>query len=103
MTSKISIKNLKKHGWSKDYAKYLNELFEKIDIENHSYYKNFLDQIIESSDDPYLIGLYDVNFFDGYITKYAKYDFKDLENGHFDDKNGFYKTNDGKFILEIQA
>lgn len=103
MTSKISIENLEKHGWSKDYAKYLNELFEKIDIENHLYYKNFLDQIIESSDDPYLIGLYDINFFDGYITKYAKYDFKDLKNGHFDNKNGFYKTNDGKFILEIQA
>lgn len=103
MTSKISIENLEKHGWSKNYTKYLNEFFKKIDIENHPYYKDFLDQIIASSSDQYLVGFYDVGFFDGYITEYAKYEFKDLQNGSFDEKNGFYKTNDGKFILEIQA
>lgn len=92
------------------HYKYLKEMFNAMDIKNIQDEKYILD-VLENLDES--IGVYDEKYFDTYLCKDTENEsdlaetkpiknFKAYKPGEYDKNTGFYKTKDGKYIMEIQ-
>ena len=74
---------------------YLNEFLDKL---SENLTENDIALILEDSEEN--ISLYDEKYFDIYIyDEFSPLSFSEIEQGHFTDM-GYYKTLDGKYIME---
>lgn len=101
---KLDADYLEKLGWDRDKAEYLLEMFNAVDILNNGYYLTWLNDIINCYEDEEYFGIYNESFFNQCIAhEDCDYDFEYLNPGDYDEENGFYKTEDGDYILELQV
>ena len=73
---------------------YINEFLEKL---SETLTENDLALILEDTDET--INLFDEKYFDIYIyDEFSPLSFSEIEQKNFEE-TGYYKTNDGKFIM----
>lgn len=100
---KLNADYLVKLGWQQDKAEYLLEMLDAVNILNNGYYLPWLNDIINCYEDEEYFGIYDESFFNECIAHdKCDYDFDYINPGGYDEENGFYKTEDGEYILELQ-
>lgn len=101
---KLNADYLVQLGWQQDKAEYLLEMLDAVDILNNGYYLPWLNEIINCYEDEEYFGIYDESFFNQCIAhEHCDYDFEYINPGGYDEENGFYKTKDGEYILELQV
>lgn len=89
-------------GWDKDKAEYIFEMLVAMEIAGNEYsYEDICDIIAESETEEF-IGIYDEYYFDQYLYEIAGYNFEEMVPGVYNPENGFYRTKDGEYLMEIQ-
>lgn len=79
------------------FKDYINEFLE---FASNYFTKNQIDELKEDFEENF--GVYDQKYFDEYLyEEYSDKPFNDFDNNDFV-KTGFYKSKDGKFIIEQQ-
>lgn len=89
-------------GWDKDRAEYIYETLVALKNAGVEYSDEQLFEIIDESDTQEFVGIYDESYFRQYLNEITGYEFEDLQPGTYDSKNGFYKTKDGEYVMDIQ-
>lgn len=89
-------------GWSSINAYYISEMFSTLNRLKINDYDNEVADIVNCSEDSELVGKYDEKYFDSHIADICGYKFYDIQPGEFEQEYKFYKTIDGKFIMEFQ-
>lgn len=89
-------------GWDKDKAEYIHEMFIALKEAGVKYSDEEIFEIVNESESQEFIGIYDESYFDEYLNEIAKCSFDDIEQGTYNPNNGFYKTKDGKYVMEVQ-
>lgn len=80
-----------------EFENYINEFLE---FASNYFTKNQIDELKKDLNEHF--GVYDQKYFDEYLyPEYSDKPFKDFDNNSFE-KTGFYKSKDGKFVIEQQ-
>ena len=80
-----------------EFENYINEFLE---FASNYFTKEQIKKLKENLDENF--GIYDKNYFYHYFYgEYSDKPFEDIDNNEFE-KTGFYKSNNGKFIIEQQ-
>lgn len=80
-----------------EFENYINEFLE---FTSNYFTKEQIETLKENLDENF--GIYDENYFYHYLYgEYSDKSFEDIDNNEFE-KTGFYKSKDGKFIIEQQ-
>lgn len=94
----ISKKYLQELGWSTNFAEYILDMFDAMDIKNSVLKDRILDVVDYNND---LVGFYNDKAFDRDFAEVYGFEFKYLVPGVFDEVSGCYKTKDNKYIAKI--
>ena len=89
-------------GWDKDKAEYIYETLVAMEIAGNGYFYDDICDIVSESDTEEYVGIYDESYFDQYLYEVAGCDFEDMIPGVYNPENGFYRTKDGEYLIEIQ-
>ena len=89
-------------GWDRDRAEYIYETLMALKNAGVEYSDEELFEIISESECQEYVGIYDESYFRQFLNDITGYEFEDLKPGVFDAENGFYKTKDGGYVMEIQ-
>lgn len=90
-------------GWSNLDAYYISEMFTTLKRLNITYYNDFINDIVNCAKNSELVGRYNENYFNTYVSDMCSYKFSDIEPGNFERKHKYYKTIDNKYIMEFQV
>lgn len=94
----ISKKYLQELGWSTNFAEYILEIFDAMDIRN----SDLKYRVLDIADyDNNLVGFWNERAFDRDFAELYGFEFKYLIPGIFDEISGCYKTKDNKYIAKI--
>ena len=80
-----------------EFENYINEFLE---FASNHFTKEQIEELKDNLDENF--GIYDENYFYHYFYgEYSDKSFEDIDNKEFE-KTGFYKSKDGKLIIEQQ-
>lgn len=94
----ISKRYLQQLGWSTNFAEYILDMFDAMDIRNSAFRSRILD-IVDYNND--LVGFCSEKTFDRDFAEFCGFKFKHLMPGIFDEISRCYKTKDNKYIAKI--
>lgn len=97
----IDVDYIMSAGWERDRAEYIYETLIALKNAGVEYSDEELFEIIDDSDTQEFVGIYDESFFRQFLYEITGYEFEDLQPGTYDSENGFYKTKDGEYVMDI--